>query len=585
MAYEKVTLFGLTLVPRRNVHFGPIDPRQSRALFIQHALVDGDWYTDGAFFRHNRELIEEIQGIESKSRRRDLLVDAQAQFDFYDRRIPPGVYNGPLFEKWRRQAEAQAPKVLFMSKQDLMNYDAANVPWDQFPDELAINGMILPLEYRLDPGHATDGVTVTVPIAALNQLPPEPFEWAVPGLLKEKVIALIRSLPKAIRTNFVPVPDVAAEALPAIRGQKASLLEALADFLGKRAGVRVSRHDFQLDTIPDHLKMNFRVINGAGKEIAVGRDLLELRQTTGGTARVEFAAGAQQEFHRDNITRWDFDDLPERVEVSRHGMRLTGFPALVDAKTSVSLRVLDTQPTADASMRAGLRRLFLLQLASDVKSLARRLPIDDVCLLYATIGDYDELRADLLTAAADRALFAKQTHPPRTKQQFIDLAADAWKVLPTLTDGLVDITRQVLESRQNLQLNLDQPRPPLLRPAIAEMREHLTWLVGKGFLINTPPEWLSHLPRFLNGMEIRLKKLTNAGLSRDQRHVETVAPLWQRYLDRKKELNARGLFDPNLEHYRWMLEELRVSLFAQELKTSIPISPQRLERQWAEVTK
>ncbi|HEY7087080.1 MAG TPA: ATP-dependent RNA helicase HrpA [Tepidisphaeraceae bacterium] len=584
IAYEKVTLYGLTLVPRRSVHYGPIDPKTSRQMFIQHALVDGDWYTDGKFFRHNQELIREIQTIENKSRRRDLLVDTQAQFDFYDKRVPADVYNGPLFEKWRRQAESQTPRLLFMDKRDLMKYEA-DVAWDQFPDTTTINGMVLPLEYHLEPGHPTDGVTVTIPLATLNQIPSEPFESLVPGLLKEKILALIRSLPKSLRTNFVPAPDHSEMAFRSLRSRAGSLLDALAQHLGKQSGVQVSRHDFQLDTLPDHLRMNFRVVDSQGKEVAMGRDIAELRRRIGGAAQSTFAAGADQQFHRDKITRWDFGDLPERVTVMRHGMELMGYPALVDAGDSVSLRVLDTPESAAAAMRAGLRRLFVLQLAGEIKSLARRLPIDEMCLHYATIGDCDELRQDIVTAAADRALFAEESDTVRTRDDFVARAESAWRRLPLLADDLVEVARQVLESYHGLQLKLDEPYPPLLESSIADMKSHLATLVPKGFLLKTPPPWLPHLPRFLRALEIRLKKLTNAGLSRDTISAKTVAPLAEQLAERLTEHARRGIVDPQIDLYRWMLEELRVSLFAQELKTSIPISVQRLERQWAQVLK
>jgi ATP-dependent helicase HrpA len=579
MAYEKVSLFGLTLVPRRSVHFGPIDPRTSREMFIHHALVEGDWYSSGKFFRHNRELIEQVQKIENKSRKRDLLVDAQAQFDFYDRRIPRDVYNGPLFEKWRRQAEAQAPQVLLMSLRDLMNRDA-EIAWEDFPDNLALNGMVLPLEYRLEPGHAADGVTVTVPLAALNQIPIERFEWLVPGLLREKIVALIRSLPKQLRTNFVPVPEHAEIALKAIRTRGGSLLDALAEHLGKYSGAKVSRHDFHLDTLPDHLRMNFRVVDAKGKEIAIGRDLLELRREIGGEAQSTFSAGS--EFHRDNIMRWDFGDLPEKILIDRHGMQLTGYPAIVDAKNSVSLRVLDTEAAANQATRAGLRRLFMLQAAGEIKSLGRRLPIDQMCLHYATIGDCDELRNDLVTSAADRALYA-DSGEVRTREQFIECAEAAWRRLSIVADELLVIAEQVLTLYHQLQLKLDEPYPPLLSPAICEMKSQLSSLVGRGFLLTTSPIWLGHLPRFLQGIEVRLKKLTDAGLARDSQNSAMIAPLWQRYVDRSVENAKRGIVDPQLETYRWMMEELRVSLFAQQLGTSMPISTARLEKQWAAV--
>jgi ATP-dependent helicase HrpA len=246
--------------------------------------------------------------------------------------------------------------------------------------------------------------------------------------------------------------------------------------------------------------------------------------------------------------------------------------------------VLDTSESAIASTRAGLRRLFMLQLAGEIKSLARRLPIDEMCLHYSTIGEADELRQDIVIAAADRALFADSS-PVRTREQFIARAEAAWRRLPAVADELVDVAGQILSTYHQLRLQLDETYPPLLEPSIADMKSHLGALVPKGFVLKTPPVWIPHLPRFMRAMEIRLKKLTNAGLSRDQQGMAAIAPLWQQYVERLAEHSKRGILDPQIETYRWMLEELRVSLFAQELKTSMPISIQRLEKQWALVQR
>lgn len=583
MAYEKVSLFGLILIPRRNVHFGPVDPKTSRQMFIQHALVDGDWFTNGPFFRKNRELIEEIQTIENKSRRRDLLVDTQAQFDFYDKRIPASVYNGPLFEKWRRQAEAQSPQILLMTRQDLMRYEA-EVAWDQFPDNMTLNGMVLPLDYHLEPGHAADGITVTLPLATLNQVPTEPFEWLVPGLLKEKIIALLRSLPKPIRTSFVPAPDHAQAALLAIQSRGGSLLRALADYLAKQSGLKISPHDFQLDTLPDHLRMHIRVVDEKGVDVALGRDIAELRRQIGGQARSSFSQSPQTPLHRDDLTRWDFDELPDRIEVERHGMILSGYPAMIDAGTSVSLRVLDSAEAANAATRAGLRRLFLLQLAPEIKSISRRLSIESTALLAADFMNIDELREQIIEAAADATLFAED-QPIRTREEFINRCEQAWRHLPTSADDLTKLVDETLQIRHTVQLKLDQPYPPMLQPSIADIRLHLNALLPPGFLRATPSAWRMHLPRFARAIEIRLQKLLNAGLAHDQREMHILAPFWQRYLDRNADHQRRQIVDPNLEAYRWMFEEWCVSLFAQELKTSIPVSVQRLEKQWDKVAK
>src|SRR5687768_15149540 len=264
-AYEKVTLHGLVLVPSRPVHYGPIDPKVSRELFIQHAFVEGEYRTDAPFFRQNAKLIDEVQNLEAKSRSRDVLVDAQVRYDFYNARIPAGIYNGPLFEKWRREIERHNPRLLFMTRRDLMQHSAHGVTAELFPDHLTIAGITLPLEYHFEVGHVADGVTATVPLPVLSQLPTEPFEWLVNGLLKEKIVALIKSLPKELRVNFVPAPDFGDQAFRALKPYEGSLVDALAAYLSKLKGVSVPPSAFDASSLLDHLHFNFKVVDQAGK--------------------------------------------------------------------------------------------------------------------------------------------------------------------------------------------------------------------------------------------------------------------------------------------------------------------------------
>lgn len=582
VAHEKVTLYGLAIVPRRLVHYGPIKPAEARAIFIHHALVEQDLRTEAPFFKHNRALIDEIERLESKVRRRDLLADARVRFDFYDARIPADVYNGPLLEKWRREAEKRDPKLLFMTPEMLLRQPAPATA-EQFPDHVQTGQMRLPLAYALAPGEGHDGVTVTVPLAAINQLPDERFEWLVPGMLDDKIIALIRSLPKHLRTNFIPAPDFAARAqrMMPTSDRNGSLLEALAGALGKISGLQISPGDFQLDLLPPHLRMNFRVIDVNGKELAISRDLDAIRRDIGGAARSSFAAPSSQ-FTREKIMRWDFPDLPPSIDVQRHGMALKGYPALVDAGDSVSLRLLDSPAAADEAMRAGLRRLLMLQLGEDFKRLARSMAgITQMRLHYATIGGGDELVTDMMHAIADRALFPRGDEPLiRTRDEFIERAELAWRKLQPAANDIAQLVGQALESYQAVATRLATRTPPAWAPSIKDARDHVAHLLPRGFVTRTPSQWLVHLPRFVKAVDVRLSKLANAGLTRDLQQLAVVRPLWEQYRARREKHLKLAIVDPALEQYRWMLEELRVSLFAQELKTSMPISPQRLEKQW-----
>ncbi len=585
VAYEKVTLYGMVIVPERTVHFGPIDPKLAREIFIKGALVEGDSNINAPFIRHNQRLVDEITTLEAKTRQRGLLVAEEARFDFYDARVPAGIHNVPAFEKWRRQAEQQNPKLLQMTRRDLMAA-TADVTQELFPDSMQIDRLRLALEYHFEPGHPADGVTVAIPLAAINQVPVERFEWVVPGLLKEKVIALIKSLPKPLRVQFIPAPDAAQNALDKLKVGQGSLLEALAEALGKISGTRVTRNDFDLETLAEHLKMNFKVVDESGKVLAAGRDLDALRRQLGVEVKQRFNALPQSPWNRDGITRWDFDDLPERVEIVRNGMALRAYPAVVEdpkSPDSVSLRLFDTPEAARDAMRTGLRKLFMLQLGEPIRHLQRMLPnVSTMCLNYATLGSCDELKRDIVTAAVDLALFDDGVLV-RTRDEFVERAETGWRRLSAAANELAGVAGEILALYQDVSLALSRIYPPLMSAAIDDMRDQLAHLVPRDFVLSTPCTWLPHVPRFLRALHARLKKLTNAGLGRDSQGLQVVRPLWLRYLERAAVHRKFAVADPELTEFRWMLEELRVSLFAQELKTSIPISVQRLEKQWSKV--
>ena len=587
VATEKVTLYGLVLVPQRTVHYGPINPKESREIFIRAALVEADWRTDAPFFRQNRRTIEEVQALEAKARRRDVMVDQQVIFDFYDKRIPAGIYNVPLFEKWRKEVEKPTPKLLVMNRRDLMRHAADDITAEAFPDFLVVNNVPLNIEYDLDPGGPMDGLTLVVPLAMLNQLPAARFDWLVPGLLREKIVELIRTLPKPQRVQFVPVTDTADAAVAVLKTGFVPLVDALAEFLGKRAGVQVAKTDFDLPVVPPYLHMNFRVIDEQRRTLATGRDLNAIRRQLGVAAKESFAAMPRTPYTRENLARWDFGDLPPSVEVKRDGVTFLGYPALVDKGTSASLELLDSAEAARDTMRGGVRRLFMTQVHAELRYAERNLPgIEAMALNYATLGGYKDLKNDLLQAIADRALaFADDTTLIRQQAEFVRIAEEGWRRLNAATKEVCAIVSQILAEYQPLQQRLTNAFAPMLHPSIRDMKEQLGHLVYKGFIVRIPWANLEHFPRYMQGLTTRLKKLTNAGLSRDEAGMAIVTPLWKQYLLRLEKHRHDGVHDPELMNYRWMVEELRVSVFAQELKTPMPISPQRVEKQWEKVKR
>jgi ATP-dependent helicase HrpA len=581
VAYEKVSLFGLTIVPRRTVRYGPIDPAKSRELLIQHGLVEGDIELKGKveFLDHNRRLLEELEALQAKSRQHDFLLGEEARYDFYDRRLPADAYDGPRLQKWRKTAERDNPRVLFMEKSDLLQEKAGDIDAGDFPDILPINQMRLPLEYHLEPGTDQDGITLTVPKEGLNQVDPHRLGWLVPGLLEQKIVAMIKSLPKAIRRAFVPAPETAKLVLQQIRFGEGDFNQAVARALSKIAGEPIPVEEFQLDRLPSHLRMNVRVIDGGGQALASGRDIEAIRRQMGAEASASFSALDTGAWNRDGITAWDFGDLPPHVNIERGGLTLKGYPALIDKGNSVSLRLLDSAQQALRETRAGQRRLFLISEKRHLKSQVDWLPkLDRLTLQAAAINGFD-LKRQTAELIADRALFAGGVIS-RTEAEF---AANSKLGKQRISIAVQDVTALVVpivEGQFEVRQALNKAKAPLLQFAVADLREQLKNLLGPTFLTSTPWDCLRQFPRYFRAMLFRLDKLA-ASPARDRQHQEDVHRRWHAYVQRAADHGQQGIHDAQLEYYRWLLEEYRVSLFAQKLGTAVPISPKRLDEQWA----
>ncbi len=593
-AYEKVTLYGLTIVAKRKVNYGPLEPKLSREIFIRQALVQGDYDCQLAFFHHNRNLCSEIVELEHKARRQDILVDENQIYAFYDTRLPGEIYSGKALEKWYKFAVRNNPRLLFLCREDLMQHAGNRVTAQTFPDNIWLNGVSLPLHYHFEPNHADDGVTVDIPLALLNQLPPQPFEWLVPGLLEEKIIALLRSLPKALRKSFVPVPDVARDALATLTQPrvtfrdeghflelpKQSLYEALATYCQRRLGQPLPHNPvWGLATLPPHLLMNFRLLDSPNPTtatpqiLATGRDLVALQQHWGDHASTVCQREVAQEsgLEQDHIDSWNFGDLPPQVNLTINGITVKGFPTLIDQDTHVALRVLDNPQLAQQHFRSGLRRLFLLALPT--KKLLKQMPIDHkLCLRYLKVGNCEQLKADMLATIVD-SLFL--TEPLPTKQaEFEQRLANGKQRLMTVAYEYASQLAKVLVEHQALTEKLTALASRTT--TLPEIKQHLKQLIYDGFVKDISIEQLKHLPRYLKAIQIRLERL-DQDPHKDAKKSAQLAPLWDAYWDYLAKQPTRH---PELSAFRWMLEELRVSLFAQELKTAYPVSVQRLEKIW-----
>jgi ATP-dependent helicase HrpA len=578
-AWERVTLYGLTLVSRRRVHYGPLNPVEAREVFIRQGLATGEIETRGPFLAYNQKLIAEIRELEHKARRPDVLVDEQALFEFYDALVPAGMHNTAAFEAWRKQTEATQPKLLFMTREYLMRHAATDVSEAQFPGRTSVGDVYLKLAYRFEPTHPLDGVTLTVPLALLNQLDAARFEWLVPGMIREKVAAYLKGLPKQLRRHFVPVPDSVTEFLVEAETQKTSagLIDALTRYAHRKIGAPISSEDWEKAEIPPHLKMNYRVVDETGRELAMGRDLAKLKAELGQAAQLTFSS-AEPGVERADITAWDFGDLPKQITFTRDGRKLTGYPALSDEKDSVSIKLFDVREAAERSTRAGVTRLLRLELKDQMRNLARTIDsLTQPLMQLRTAISADDMKEDLIAAITDRA-FVGDDALPRNQKEYEAQKGRARTRLPAVsTAACRTFTAIALEYHLAAQ-KIGAAKGPLLRVA-AELKTQLPRLIYKGFFSATPWEQLQHLPRYLKGMQLRLDKY-GGNPARDDRHAPEIAALWKLYAERADKLRKAGLGDARLEDFRWQIEELRVSLFAQELKTPYPVSVKRLKKIW-----
>ena len=583
-AWERVSLYGLTIVPKRRVHYGPIDPEESREIFIREALANREFDTRAPFFAANTQLIAEIEELEHKARRQDVLVDEHQLFTFYDARIPAGIHNGITFEKWRQEAEKTQPKLLYLTRDDLMRHAASSVTEAQFPETFNLDGADISLKYRFEPGHALDGVTATIPLALLNQLDPSRAEWLVPGMIREKITHLIKSLPKTFRRVCVPVPEFVTGFLEHAEHnhnlRENALLPALAGYLQQRTGLKLSPSEWD-ETLPAHLLMNFRVVDDANRELAMGRDWIALKNQLGQAAQLTFR-NASPDIEKSGLKQWDFGDLPQKLDFTRNHRQMTGYPALEDNGDSVAVKLFDTEAAAQTSHRLGVCRLMRFELKEQMKQLEKGLPgFNQYALLLRHIMNPDELREDMLRAISDRAFIGEDTLP-RTNAEFMQLKTRARARLPAVVEGASRLALAIAEEIQPLTQKLQSLPQPMARLK-KEVEEQLSRLLPKKFFSTTPWERLQHLPRYIKALKLRLEKYPSA-VERDARQAQAVQQLWQRWEERLASQRKLGEVSVEIEAFRWLIEELRVSLFAQELKTPFPVSVKRLEKIWGEMS-
>jgi ATP-dependent helicase HrpA len=511
-----------------------------------------------------------------------VLVDEELIYAFYDSLVPEGIYNGAAFEHWRREAEAGNPKLLYLKREDLMRHEAAGITTALFPHQLEIGGRSYALEYLHDPGNARDGLTLTVPLIALNQLSAQRCDWLVPGLLKEKVALLAKTLPQKIRHKLGPLPDFADNFVEATASTNAqsrndvTLVEAIARFAREEMNLVLPQDGFRPELLPAHLSMNFLVVDEHGRQLGMGRGLAALRAELGERAGEQFSAIAQPKAAASGITSWNFGELQEIMEIRQGPQTLIGYPALVDRGDSVDLEVLDAPQKARELHRDGLRRLFMLQLKEQTRYLEKNLPgLRDMGMQFLDFGDAASLKDQLLRVSFDRACMAEPL--PATQAAFHARCEQGKTRLSLLAQEVCRLVASILAEYQALRKKL-QGLKNLALPA-REIEEQLAQLLPKNFIAAAPPERLQHFPRYLKAVALRLEKL-RVDPARDARWSAEFNPLWQTWTREDLKQRKQGVVDAQLDQFRWLLEELRVSLYAQELRTPVPVSVKRLAKMW-----
>ncbi|MCB1678449.1 MAG: ATP-dependent RNA helicase HrpA [Halioglobus sp.] len=579
MAWERLSLYGLVIADKRPVHYGPLAPQDSRELFIREALVAGRYRQPPAFLRHNQRLVRELEELESRTRRRDILVDEQVLFEFYDQRLPADICTTRRLQVWLKR-EPRARRELQMTREQLLAHDPGVAVGEQFPDSLQWHDMRFALSYRFEPGGASDGVSVTVPVALLNRVPRHRFDWLVPGLLREKCIQLVKGLPKEKRKQLVPVPDAVDRALSHLQPDDVELTQALAHCFAELHGIGLRREDWALEKLDDYYRMNVRVVDAAGALLEQGRDLAALVQRYARDTRAQINAAGSDSPAREGLSSWDFDTLPRQWRLRQAGIDILSYPALVDRGETVSIELCDYPGSAYLRHRLGVLRLLRLASAQQVKYLRKQLLRGNefnLVLAGAALAR-DALLEDLIDAGFVNAM-GLQDALPYTRAAFHELLTQGRPALVTCANELevllLDSLRMLAEVRHK------QAALPVqaCRSGCEDMDAQQRALFWPGFLRDTPREWLAQYPRYVKALYHRAERLRGQ-IPRDQQHTQMLQALTTPLLDAQRRHPDLLQLCSAAAQYRWLLEELRVSLFAQHLGTRQAVSKKRLQAQW-----
>jgi len=575
-ATRKSTLFGLLINPGSRINYGPVNPIESREIFIRSALVQGDFECRHAFYKKNRDLIDEIETLEAKSRRQDILVDENDVYDFYDQHLPADIYSGPQLNKWVKHNDSD---VLLLKIDNLMKKSADHVSDNLFPDTLLINGTRFPLEYHFDPSHHCDGITLTTPVAGLSSLNSSVCDWLVPGLLLEKMTELIRSLPKQLRKNFVPAPNFAEVCFDSLIGGDISLTAAMSTHLTKITGTSIPYDAWQEDKLADYLSFNFRVISADGKTLKQSRDLNKLQNEFSGFQDTSQTVNETHSIDQDNVSSSALDSLPTSIDINNHGIQTKSYPALIKEGKQVNIRLIHSEQEARKKHFSGLRQLFINTLPQQIKNIKVSLNSkQNICAKFLSIGTCEQLKLQITHRIVDH-LFTQ--HLPVTDAEFTQLLENRKHIDAELNKLTLQLS-EILDCYQRLRKKLKNP-PLNWLDAMTDIQDQLNNLMHRQFVIETNQVNLNNYTRYLLAIDKRLEKI-QSNPERDRKARVEISELWSAYKKRAQNLENNNQFSTQLDSYRWILEEYRISLFAQEIKTLVPVSAKRLKKIWNEIS-
>ncbi len=578
VALQKISLYGMTLVAGKRVNFGQVNPVESKALFIRNALVDGDLESSIIFFKHNNKIVNEVRELEVKSRRPDI-VDEEAITAFYNRALPNNVYDGQSFAVWAKKLNKEQKQELIFDKELIMSHEANEINENSFPDYIQCAGINMPLEYKFEPEKHDDGLSIDIPVAVLNQFNDKQMDYLVPGLIEEKIVVLLKSLPKQIRKKIVPVPETASECAENINNHSVSLKKNLAAYLFKTRTIEIEEKDWSETTLPEHLKINYRVIDSKNTVLGTGKDIKLLKDEFSDKADNAFTVLYENAYGTEEVSSWNFEEIPLKQEIEINENKITVYPSLIEEEGKIYRYAFDNQESAEYCLRIGVRALFKKELVKELKYMRKNIRgIEKLALMYSNIGSKKELIDEIINLALEDT-FLYEDRTIRKKDRFYATLSQDKQNLLMNAEKICVLLETILEKQVQVLSRLSDSDILKYVDAIVDIEDQMDYLIFNGFIDDVPYKYLVQYPRYLDSILKRIEKL-EGGQEKDRQNTLLIEEHWNRIKKLVDNAYESDCFTTSLDNYRWMIEELRISLFTQELRTKVPVSIKRMDKIW-----